>query len=80
MIRAPVIHDAIDVLEGAFACESRGKPSRRPSLVCALTQRLVDLGGNVSRPAFGNLENRTQPLDQTDPVMVIGMRTRQVAG
>ncbi len=66
MVRAPVVHDAVDVAERALARQLRHKPGGRPGLIGAFDEGLVNLRRDIHGPALGDLKDRPLPLDHAD--------------
>ncbi len=64
VVGAPVVHDAIDILELGRFVQARSKERCGPSLVGTLVDDIKGLLVNVNRPAFSDLKHRTLTLDK----------------
>ena len=64
VVRAPVRHDAVDVLECTLSGEARHEPCGRPGRVGAPVEDGVDLERKLGGIAFGDLEDRAEAVDQ----------------
>ena len=67
VVGAPVGHDGVHVLEGAFAGETGHEPGGGPGGVGALVQDVVYLIGQGGGAALGNLQNRTHAVHDVQP-------------
>ena len=64
MVRAPVVHHAVNVLERTFrGIQARGEPGRGPALVGAVVEDFELFFRNINCPSFRELEYGTQVLD-----------------
>ena len=69
VVRAPVLHNLIGCSERAarLAVAAGSKPCAGPGRVGSFHKLIRNLIGQLYRPALGNLENRTEPLNKIKP-------------
>ena len=66
VVRAPVGHDAVDVLESALPGQAGGEPGRRPGAVGAQVDLFVHVVGQQGGPALGELKHGAEPVDEVE--------------
>ena len=68
VVGAPVIHHLVGIFKrrARDAVAARRKPGAGPCVVGALPKRVGHIFRQVDRPALGNLEHGTEPLDQVE--------------
>ena len=66
VVRAPVVHDGIDIGKRPAACQFGYEPSGGPGAIGTLVEGVVHLFGQVDAVPLGDLEYGAEALDQVD--------------
>src|SRR6266496_2089595 len=66
MVCTPIRHDGINISESTLTGDIRNKPVCRPGGIGTLIQCMMYIFWQINCPTFGDLEYRSQPLDQVE--------------